>query len=140
VYSVTRTFRVPVGHRLSQHSGLCKNIHGHNLKIQISIKCETLNDNYMVLDFSELKNIVNRILQNWDHTLLLNITDKTYYDTLKDMTRTYLVDGEPTAENLCFYLFKLVGVELETIFPALEVNFVRIWESDDAYAEYNGEV
>lgn len=95
---------------------------------------------YMVIDFSDLKQIVNKIIEKWDHTLLLNKDDKIFIDAVNRMTNIFLINGEPTAENLCRYLFKEIDTELETNYPALEVNFVRIWESDDAYAEYNGEV
>jgi len=139
VYNVTRTFRVPVGHRLSNHLGLCKNIHGHNLKIQVSVKIKTLNEKSMVIDFSDLKDIVNKILAELDHSLLLNNSDHEYINAVRGLTKIVLINGEPTAENLCYYLFVEITTKLLDLHPPLEVNFVRIWESDDAYAEYNGE-
>lgn len=93
----------------------------------------------MVLDFAELKEIVNKIIRGWDHTLLLNSNDRKYIDTLIGLTRVLKINGEPTAENLCYHLFKELEAEFEGFIPDVEVNFVRIWESDDAYAEYNGE-
>jgi 6-pyruvoyltetrahydropterin/6-carboxytetrahydropterin synthase len=138
VYNVTRTFHVPVGHRLSMHKGLCKNIHGHNLKIQVSIRCFELNDNGMVIDFSDLKEIVNNYLEAWDHSLLLNSRDDLANYAQKN-SKTFFTAGDPTAENLCKYLFARISGELGIIQKTLTVNFIRIWENDDSYAEYNGE-
>lgn len=140
MYSVTKTFRVPVGHRLSKHKGLCKNIHGHNLKIEVRVSCFKLNDNDMVIDFSDLKEIVSKYLEYWDHTLLLNSRDELV-NSLQKTNKISFVAGDPTAENLCKYLFTRISGELEIIHPLLlKVNFIRIWENDDSYAEYNGEV
>ena len=84
MYNVTRTFRIPVGHRLSCHQGLCKNIHGHNLKLQVSLKSESLNDNYMVIDFADLKEMVNKIIKKWDHCLILNESDVEYVENMSE--------------------------------------------------------
>ena len=138
MFNVTRTFRVPVGHRLSKHLGLCKNIHGHNLKIQVSVSHFKLNDNDMVIDFSDLKEIVNRYLEEWDHSLILNIKDNMV-DQLSKSFKIFLIKGEPTAENLCLFLYQKISAELELIEKSMFVNFIRVWENDDSYAEYRRE-
>lgn len=141
MFSVTKTFRVPVGHRLSLHLGLCKNVHGHNLKLEICVKSKVLNDNWMVIDFSDLKQIVNKIIEKWDHTLLLNENDHEFINALSQTTKILEIPGEPTAENLCYRLFEEIRIELDTQYRlGIKINFVRIWENDDAYAEYKGEM
>ena len=76
MYKVTKLFKVPIGHRLSCHKGLCKNIHGHNLKIEVEVSCEELNENGMVIDFSDLKAMTNEIIDEWDHALFINFMDQ----------------------------------------------------------------
>ena len=138
MYNVTKIFHVPVGHRLSMHKGLCKNIHGHNLKIEVGVSCFKLNDNDMVIDFSDLKEIVNKYLEDWDHTLILNSRDDMT-DYAQKNSKTFFIAGDPTAENLCSYLFARISGELRITQKTLVLNFIRIWENDDSYAEYNGE-
>ena len=139
MFIVTKTFRVPVGHRLSLHLGLCKNVHGHNLKLEVSVKSNNLNPNWMVIDFSDLKKIVNKIIEKWDHTLLLNENDHEFINATETITKILTIPGEPTAENLCYRLFTEIQTELKICYSPQVMNFVRIWESDDAYSEYNGE-
>jgi 6-pyruvoyltetrahydropterin/6-carboxytetrahydropterin synthase len=76
MYKIEKRFTVPIGHRLSKHPGLCSSIHGHNLTILVGVKSPTLNTNDMVIDFSNLKDIVNEVIKVWDHCLLLNECDE----------------------------------------------------------------
>lgn len=137
MYSVCKRFRVPVGHRLSKHKGLCHNIHGHNLLIEVSMSCETLNDDDMVVDFHDFKDKVTKILDVFDHTTLLNPTDDQSIKFFKDADyrMEFITDQnqDPTAEVFCEFLFK----KIEEEFGELLINFVRIWENDNSYAEYS---
>jgi len=139
MYKVCKTFKVPIGHRLSKHAGLCKNIHGHNLKLQIQLRCDGLDANDMVIDFGDLKEIVKEILGKYDHTTIFNITDKANIDFFKDQGYRYEVISEsnqdPTAEVLSEYLYKLL--ELRFNLDNIYVDFVRVWENDNSYAEYS---
>ena len=132
MYSVTKVFRIPIGHRLSKHQGLCKNIHGHNFKIEVKISRKELNENDMVIDFSDLKKIVNGILDNFDHALMLNSGDNV---CVSSKTIYLKKDGvDPTAERLAEYLYN--EIKQKFFFDELRVNSVRVWENDDSYAEY----
>mgnify|MGYP001089992700 CR=1 FL=1 len=75
MYKVCKTFKVPIGHRLSKHKGLCKNVHGHNLKLEIQLSCHTLDENDMVIDFGDLKYVVGDFLSKFDHATIFNPTD-----------------------------------------------------------------
>jgi len=64
---ITKTFTFDSSHSLSWHKGKCKNLHGHTYKLEVSIKGE-LNENGIVMDFSDLKKIVKKIiLEKYDH-------------------------------------------------------------------------
>ena len=150
MYSVRKIFRVPIGHRLMKHEGLCKNIHGHNLKIEVQLSCNCLNDNDMVIDFKDLKRIVSDILNEFDHCTIFNSYDENniQFFTHQGYKCSTLSsnDQDPTAEIFCKYLLmtidkkltdfnsrnQKVGSPLQTI----SVDFVRVWENDDSMAEY----
>ena len=137
MYSVTKTFRVSCGHRLSQHQGLCKNFHGHNLKIQVTLSCRNLNENGMVIDFSELKGMVMEIIEDWDHALFLNVNDEELIGLMREKKmRVLLTPGDPTAERMCWELTFALKEKLQAYFRPVHVRSVRIWENDDSMAEY----
>lgn len=139
MFTVKKSFRVPLAHRLSSHSGRCKNIHGHEIKVEVEIKREELNKNGMVIDFYDLKNIVNKILDYWDHALLLNSCDAyslelTHLDQNQRFVR--FLDKDPTSENMCFVLFNLLYQQFIDFDKELVLKSVSVWESGESQATY----
>lgn len=132
MYSLRKTFDVSMGHRLSKHEGKCKNIHGHNIKIMVQVCSETLNDNGMVIDFSEFKKAVETIIDYWDHTYFQNKSD--FYQIPEELFKVIKLPEEPTAENLCKYLYSNLRSRLP---KNINVSFVRIWENDSSMAQYD---
>jgi 6-pyruvoyltetrahydropterin/6-carboxytetrahydropterin synthase len=143
MYILRKEFKIPIGHRLSKHKGLCKNIHGHNLIIVVELKSEMLNENDMVLDFHDLKLIVNDLLKVFDHTTILNIVDKDNIEFFKKQNyRTESISTlaeDPTAEVFAKHLFYKIGDELEALnlINKPEVNFIRVWENDSGAAQFS---
>ncbi len=139
MYKVCKTFKVPIGHRLSKHKGLCKNIHGHNLKIEVELMTEVLNWNDMVIDFHKLKEEVNKTLDKYDHTTLFNIKDveNAEFFTQAGYRVEYIspLDQDPTAEVFSHFLYRVLSERFRM--DDIKVGFVRIWENDDSYAEYS---
>jgi len=136
MYKVSKEFSVAMGHRLSLHQGLCSNFHGHNYKIIVGIQCGMLNKNGMVMDFSDLKHIVNEKIIHYDHALMINIKDlpvaKKMQEVLPDL-KLYIVPYEPTAENMAKELYIFIKSKL----PALvDMDYVTIYETDTSKATY----
>lgn len=137
MYSVTKTFRVSCGHRLSKHPGLCKNFHGHNLKIEVTVSSRTLDENGMVIDFSSLKKEIEGIVTDWDHALFLNVNDIEWAEFMKQKEmKVVIVPGEPTAERMCSELFITLREKMRSLERPVHIKRVRIWENDDSMAEY----
>lgn len=139
MYSVTKSFKIPIGHRLTKHSGRCKNYHGHNLKIDITVQRETVNSNDMVIDFYDLKTIVNEILDTWDHSMIINDKDMDQFSIIKNCPDQRLIKvtcGDPTSENMCFILYNMLSEKLQKKDPELKIKSVVIWESDESFAKY----
>jgi|WetSurSiteA1Bulk_404760.scaffolds.fasta_scaffold00030_19 6-pyruvoyltetrahydropterin/6-carboxytetrahydropterin synthase len=137
MFEISKKFSIPVGHRLSQHKGKCKNIHGHNIDVIVTVETDELDHNGMVMDFSNLKKLVNDIvLDKFDHSLLLNATDKELFDTLKNkfnIENLILLAFEPTAENLCRFIYDL----LENKLPINgRLKSVEIFENETSSAKY----
>ena len=118
--SVTKWFSA--AHYLPLYDGKCKNMHGHNWKVEVTVKSIDLPTNGMLIDFRELKSMIDPLLP--DHEVI--------NDTLKM--------ENPTAENLAKYIFDGVESALNqrTIYN-IEVHDVEIWEGRDSCAIYQGE-
>jgi 6-pyruvoyltetrahydropterin/6-carboxytetrahydropterin synthase len=130
---IGKEFRWEMGHRLPEHFGNCKNIHGHSYKMIVEIEGE-VNSDGMVIDYYELKKIVDPIVQNMDHAFLVYKEDKEIIEFLQKMnSKMVIVDFQSTVENICEYFLKEIT---KTKFPG-NVNkiAVRIYETEDDYAE-----
>jgi 6-pyruvoyltetrahydropterin/6-carboxytetrahydropterin synthase len=143
MYRLRKIFKIPIGHRLSKHKGLCKNIHGHNLKIEVELKSDSLNENDMVLDFHDLKLIVNDLLKVFDHTTILNIVDKDNIEFFKKQDyRTQTISSigqDPTAEVFAEHLYFKLSEDLRdaNFKNNPTVSFIRVWENDSGAAQYS---
>ncbi|MBI3550658.1 MAG: 6-carboxytetrahydropterin synthase QueD [Elusimicrobia bacterium] len=132
-FSVTRLIHFCYGHRLLNYSGKCKNLHGHNGLIEITIRGRTLDRLGMVMDFEEIKSKV----QTWvdrelDHKMLLNERDPIIPMIRKFGQPFVTVKGNPTAENIARMIYNYARSK------RLPVASVRLWETRNSYAEYGG--
>ncbi|HDM22763.1 MAG TPA: 6-carboxytetrahydropterin synthase, partial [Methanomicrobia archaeon] len=55
-------------HRIPDHSGKCKNLHGHTYKLIVTMEGEVKDG--MVIDFEDMKNIVDPVIEKYDHSYL----------------------------------------------------------------------
>ncbi len=140
MYKVRKQFHVPIGHRLSKHCGLCKNVHGHNLMIEVQLKSDVLNTNDMVIDFSYLKETVKKLfLDRMDHCTILNESDRKTIEGIErvqEVGKIVLCPSDPTAEFLSKSLYDMLKENYSDM-STIKVDYVRIWESDSACAEYS---
>lgn len=136
MYKIEKRFRVPVGHRLSKHSGRCINYHGHNLVILVGLKSPQLNDNDMVMDFADLKKMINGFIDKWDHAMILNENDPLLesYTNFSKRFRVMTYPFDPTAEKLTQVLFEEVDRALTN--STINVEYVTIYENDGSKATY----
>jgi 6-pyruvoyltetrahydropterin/6-carboxytetrahydropterin synthase len=137
MYKLEKRFSLPIGHRLSKHKGRCFSIHGHNFTVLVGLKSETLNENDMIIDFSELKTIVNKILDHFDHCLLLNIEDEKIVDDLKKLKmRTMTCSYDPTAEKLSELFYTMIAEDLSRQYPNIQMDYVTVYENENSKATY----
>jgi 6-pyruvoyltetrahydropterin/6-carboxytetrahydropterin synthase len=131
MFRVTREIDFCYGHRLLNYDGKCRYLHGHNGRAVIAIESEQLDDRGMVLDFSDIKRVVsNWIDENLDHRMILHRDDPAVEALANLGEPVFLVDTNPTAENIARLIFKYAESQG---FPIVEC---RLWETPSCFATY----
>ena len=131
MFTVSRQFSFCYGHRLLNHNGKCAHPHGHNATATVVLRSEELDDTGMVLDFAELKNTIGFwIDENLDHRMVLHRRDPLVAVFQEMNEPMFLLDDNPTAENLAKLLFDKTA---EFGFPVVSVKF---GETGQCSAEY----
>jgi 6-pyruvoyltetrahydropterin/6-carboxytetrahydropterin synthase len=130
---IAKEFRWEMGHRLPEHFGLCKNIHGHSYKMIVEFEGE-LDKNQMVIDYYDVEKIINPVVEKLDHSFMVNKDDKVVLEFLEKMnSKKMIVDFNSTAENICSYLLSEIK---KTSLPAnISTVKVRVYETQFDYAE-----
>lgn len=129
--NVERHFELDAGHRLAKHDFKCQNLHGHRYVFDVEIIGEVDEDTGLLMDFSHIK---KPIMEAFDHNTILNEEDPLLDNTvdvglsddfdgeghkmLKSILEQYqekeiyLLDGEPSVENIADESAKLIFQEM----------------------------
>lgn len=135
--SAVKTHYFSYAHRLYQHKGKCRNLHGHNGKVCFKVSSDTLDALGMVIDFGQIKQtLCNWIDDNWDHKCLIYEYDPLAYE-LKNIDGLVIVKWNPTAENMANYLLTKIGPEL--LPDTVKLSEVVFRESKGNYAKITGQ-
>ena len=132
MYKVAKEIHFCYGHRLLDYDGMCAHPHGHNGKIVIELEAEKLDKRGMVVDFGDVKDIVQKwVDEKLDHKMILK-TDDLLIETLKRMREPYFVmEDNPTAENLAKLVYRFAKSK------DLPVRSVTFWETVSSSATYS---
>lgn len=120
--TVTKIFMFEASHKLPHYEGACHNLHGHSYKLEVTVggEVETNTDNPkcgMVIDFKDLKKIVNEVaVDKYDHSYLNDFFEN------------------PTAE----IMVKQIATDILTNLPkGVCLVSCKLWETATSYAEFN---
>jgi 6-pyruvoyltetrahydropterin/6-carboxytetrahydropterin synthase len=114
---ITIRKELPIGHRLMNHDGLCKNLHGHNYVFEVAVIGKIENHTGMVMDYAELKQWLAPLWDKLDHALVLQEGDpfiELLWDKNKWKTKLVVLSDPPTAEN--FAKFVTGWLKMKTAF------------------------
>ena len=133
--TVTKTVKFDAAHVLTDHQRLCRNLHGHTYRVDVSVSTET--DGDMVIDFKELKGILAEVIcDRFDHSFIYNTGSAGESEIAavveKHGMRTVAIPFRSTVENLA----KMFYNELKGCIPGLSA--VKVWETADNCAEFRG--
>ncbi len=131
MFSVTQSVAFCYGHRLLNYQGKCRHLHGHNARAVIIIEGQELAASGMLVDFNEIKQQVkNWIDSQIDHNMLLHREDPVLPLLQAAGERVYVMDANPTAENIARLLFERISAQ------GLPVKEVVVWETENSCASY----
>lgn len=132
--TISKQFRWEMGHRLPFHNGLCKNIHGHSYQARVAITGST-NEQGMVLDYFDMKTIIQPIIDELDHSFLCDSSDTQMINffTNNPMKVVY-IDAPTTAENIALYLLNRIQEQLLSYSNITGVR-VTVFETENTFAE-----
>ncbi|NOT83471.1 MAG: 6-carboxytetrahydropterin synthase [Methylococcaceae bacterium] len=131
MFTITKEVYFCYGHRLMNHPGKCRHLHGHSVKAAISISHDQLNAQGMVCDFADIREAVEVFIeQQLDHNFLLHKDDPLIPLLIQQNERFLALDEHPTAEVLS----KIIFVYLKQ--QGFNVQQVVLWETASASAGY----
>jgi len=142
------------GHRLSCSScPSSSSPHGHSYRAWIAVSSASLNDQGMVIDFSDLKGFIREWIDlHWDHAFICNDRDplfpllRSLGEKLRPANNTsppYSDGGfrlwtfsgkDPTAEAMAQHLYTIVKEWLP--YPDISVDYVTVAETLTSKATY----
>jgi 6-pyruvoyltetrahydropterin/6-carboxytetrahydropterin synthase len=134
---ITKHFNFEMAHALVDYNGACKNIHGHSYVLEVTLKGKIKKDGF-VIDFKELKTIVNKnIVNQLDHALLLSKKSYEKHPELANLPYKQIkVDFNPTCENMLIYFVDSLKTKIPKSIDLVKV-FLR--ETPSSYAEWFAE-
>jgi len=130
---IAKEFHWEMGHRLPEHFGLCKNIHGHSYKMIVELEGE-LDEQGMVIDFYDVEKKIAPIIDELDHAFMVKDDDVIALDFLEKLNSKKIVVGfESTVENICKYISDQI---IKSNLPKnIKLITVRVYETAEDYAE-----
>lgn len=104
--SIIKKFSFAAAHRLFETVSPghpCSSLHGHNYDCEIELLAK--HNTGMIIDFSDLKVIINKEISKWDHKTILNSKDSLFFVLVPfSDIKIRQIEGDPTVENMSFLL------------------------------------
>jgi 6-pyruvoyltetrahydropterin/6-carboxytetrahydropterin synthase len=142
--SITRRLEFDSGHRIPNHDGQCRHLHGHRYAIEVTLTGEVADhpgkaDDGMVLDFGDIKRLTNQyVVEPWDHAFLVAKEDEKLVSFLASLPnhKTVIIEHVPTVENLATTAFAILQPVFNKAFGGrLELSAVRLYETPNCWAD-----
>ncbi len=127
VYETIIKTHFSAAHALAGHPGKCRRVHGHTYVVRVAVRGEELDELGMLIDFSDLRRLVEEILEQFDHR---NLTE----------LKQFAGERRPTSENIAREIFLALREKLRALPGARERNVelarVEVEETPGAAAAY----
>jgi 6-pyruvoyltetrahydropterin/6-carboxytetrahydropterin synthase len=139
---ITKQFSFETGHALYGYDGKCKNIHGHSYQLFVTVIGKPISNSEhvkfgMVIDFSDLKKIINEEIVNvFDHATVFN-KNTPHVELAKELSDrghdVILVDYQPTSEMMVIDFVQKIKNRLPN---TIKLHALKLQETTTCYAEW----
>jgi 6-pyruvoyltetrahydropterin/6-carboxytetrahydropterin synthase len=143
-FQITRRLEFDAGHRIPNHLGQCRHLHGHRYQIEATLEGDLIHtkgasDEGMMMDFGHIKSIMQEIIITpWDHSFFVAQSDTDlirFLETIPDH-KTTIIPGVPTAENLAKIAFDLLAPKLSQEYQGrIRLKQLRLYETPNCWAD-----
>ncbi|MDD4874097.1 MAG: 6-carboxytetrahydropterin synthase QueD [Dehalococcoidales bacterium] len=120
MYKLSVKQHFDAAHALRGYRGKCENLHGHRFQVKAKVSASQLDDIGLAFDFTELKRLLNSILERFDHT---NLNETPPFDNIN-----------PSSENIARTVYEALKIELKD--APVKLTGVKVWESPESAVEY----
>lgn len=124
MYEVKILTHFAAAHGLRNFHGKCEALHGHNWKVEVTVRGAELDKAGMLVDFALLKKLTDRVMEELDHKHLNEL------DPFAELS--------PSSENIARYIWDRLTEMMDA--PGAELVRVDCWESETSRASYLGPV
>lgn len=131
IASVSYTHEFPMGHRLMNHPGKCRHVHGHNYLVTVMLYGTVNTDTGFVIDFGDLKRAVREVLDPFDHAFCVQDIDPCA-QALMPYGMIFRLSFPPTAENLAEWWGDQIALRLKVVRTRV---VLQVRETRDCVAE-----
>lgn len=107
-------------HSLRNYKGKCEAVHGHNWKVEVVVRKESLGIDGLTIDFHDLKEMLNSVLDKLDHK------DLNQIDSFRK--------DNPSSEIIARFIYKKLLPQVKQKGGFLKR--VEVWEQRDSSAVY----
>lgn len=121
MHTIFKDFTFAAAHAIRGHTRGCQNLHGHNYRVRVHLQAEVLDPLGMVMDFVDLKAVMQEVVGPFDHAVINDIPPFDRRNT--------------TAELVSQYVFEEVSRRLAEQ-ERVRVARVEVWENDTSCAIY----
>ena len=134
---VSVEFSFDAAHRIMGHLGKCAWLHGHTYRLGVTVESQTLDHLGMVMDFDNLKALVEKqLLSRWDHATLLREDDPLVPVIVRVQAeaphKVVKFSENPTAEVLA----QAAAEALAALLPSgVRLARLTLWESPTCASE-----
>jgi 6-pyruvoyltetrahydropterin/6-carboxytetrahydropterin synthase len=116
---LVKKFSFEAAHNLVKYHGKCERLHGHTYRLTVKVE-GPLNEEDMVMDFAELKKMVeDRVIKKLDHSYLNELFE------------------QPTTERVAIWIWEQLSGPLRE--RGIRLVEIELWETETSGVVYRGE-
>ena len=109
---ISKKYHFYAGHRNENLKDKCSNLHGHTYYIIMDFDLDYNKDTGITMLFSDIDLIVEPIIKQLDHSLLINKNLHLFMSEENTDLKLSVLNNLTSAENLAEHIFKLVEKNL----------------------------